>query len=321
MTLDSEDLPSNDETVAAYLLVSVSEDGEAEPLVDVETVYSAEGDSVLVRGEIRHFSFIIRRKGLLEIQLFQIEPRQRRVGENVDLFAAIYYRHPPSEPALFPRERTFALDEGNVIATGSIETSEHSFGSDALNWLEGMLQSPMAFRTGMGVAGSPAIRCVREGMGVYTVQAKGRVGPEDDSTRVALSVDAFVGCVASEPLPTDTPGPSPTPTPISTPTPIPSPTPVPEIGIILNPPARSVRLAGTSTGLSVSGLSPGESFTRTLCDPNGACQSVDVIAGDDGNFTGTTGPLELHGTWSVKVTDILTGATKEKSFEVAPIQP
>ena len=146
-------------------------------------------------------------------------------------------------------------------------------------------------------------------------------------------------CVA--PLPTDTPVPTPTPTseplapfatifaptsttpptPTPTPTPMPTPTPVPEIGLILNPPATSIRLAGTSTRISVSGLTPGGTFTQTLCDPNGACQSSQLMADADGKFTGTTGPLEVAGTWRVTVTDPATGATKAKSFEVVAPPP
>ena len=115
-------------------------------------------------------------------------------------------------------------------------------------------------------------------------------------------------------LPTDTPVPTPTPTPA------PAPTPVPEIGLILNPPASSIRLAGTSTSLSVSGLTPGGTFTRILCDPNGACQSSQLMADADGKFTGTTDPLEKDGCWDLEITQAAR-SPQELSFCVAPRPP
>ena len=88
------------------------------------------------------------------------------------------------------------------------------------------------------------------------------------------------------------------------------------IVLTLDPPPATARETGDVTGITVSGLTPGGSFTQTLCTP-AACTSTTLSADADGNYTGALDPHDVAGAYTIAIADDTTGATAEDSFDVA----
>ncbi len=83
LRLAEEDLSPDhpEDGTLAYLLLTQAADGQPELLDELETEASLDDGSVVVRGKLSHFSWLVRRKSFLEVKLEQEELREKEVGD------------------------------------------------------------------------------------------------------------------------------------------------------------------------------------------------------------------------------------------------
>jgi hypothetical protein len=187
-----EDEP--DDGIAAYALVSLTEDGERELLDELVTEATLGEDTVVARGELSHFSWITRTKGSLVVSLEE-KPREQAVGATFTAKGSI--ENGDSTGAI-----TLEKAKGTFLAFGSLSTSgETTFDKDFLD-------------EGESVEGTGTFKCDKPGLGTYTLRATSTsldLDSERGGTPLTVTVDGVVECVGPTTTPTPTPAPTPTP--------------------------------------------------------------------------------------------------------------
>ena len=197
LELDRAELADEpDGGIAAYALVSLTEDGERELLDELVTEATLGEETVVARGELSHFSWITRTKGSLVVSLEE-KPRKQAVGATFTAKGNI--RNGDSTGAI-----TLDKPNGTFMAFGALSTSgDTTFDKDFLD-------------EGESVEGTGTFKCDKPGLGTYTLRAKSTSLDRDSERRetpLTVTVDGVVECV--EPTATPTPTPAPTPSPTS----------------------------------------------------------------------------------------------------------
>ena len=190
LELDRAELEDEaDDGIAAYALVSLTEDGERELLDELVTEATLGEDTVVARGELSHFSWITRTKGSLVVSLEE-KPRKQPLGATFPAKGSI--KNGDSTGAI-----TLDKPKGTFLAFGSLSTSGNAtFDKDFL------LEGESAEGTGM-------FKCDKPGLGTYTLRGTSTsvdVDSERRETPLTVTVDGVVECVE----PTTTPTPAPT---------------------------------------------------------------------------------------------------------------
>lgn len=227
-----EKLPAN--SIVAFSLLTQGQNGEPEFLEEVQTEASLADGSVVVRGNLSHFSDLVARKENLQILLEQVEPREQPVGEPFAIFAEV--ADVSSSRGLRRLSATFSAGDPIKIRGYS------PFIDDPLRDPLRAPDSPTETRL-RGIGGSLApsgsgaissdgavveLECVEPGFGNYTLVVTAQAARTDTDPAHAIppvALVAFVECVAPTPTPSPTPSVTPTPpgiAPTFTPTPTPS---------------------------------------------------------------------------------------------------
>ena len=215
--------------VVAHLLFTLGPTGELEFLDDVETRVSLADGQTVVSGQMRHFSWLIRTDGYLEVKLDQIEPRERTVGDPFVVRAEVRPLAPISRGEGFSGLRS-RLAVGGAVGL--------DFTIDPI--FQDVKQAPR-FQYPQYMEGAAILSCKEPGAGYYRLIVKAldedttivdfmqlffgaeveRYRMIGDPVTVDLRLDAKVTCVAPVPPPTPTSGIAlpPTPTPTATPAP------------------------------------------------------------------------------------------------------
>jgi hypothetical protein len=195
LELDRAELQDEpDGGIAAYALVSLTEDGERELLDELVTEATLGEETIVARGELSHFSWITRTKGSLVVSLEE-KPRKQPVGATFTAKGSI--KNGDSTGAI-----TLVKPNGTFLAFGALSTSGNTtFDKDVLD-------------QGESVEGTGMFKCDKPGLGTYTLRAMSTSVDADSATRetpLTVTVDGVVECVE----PTNTPTPTPAPTPTS----------------------------------------------------------------------------------------------------------
>jgi len=189
LELDRAELDDEPEDgIAAYALVSLTEDGERELLDGLVTEATLGEETVLASGELSHFSWITRTKGSLVVSLEE-KPREQAVGAtftakgsvgNGDLSDTIKLEDP----------------SGTFLAFGTVSTS-----GNATFFRSGLISR------GEKAEGTGTFRCDAPGLGTYSLRGKTTsvvvVEGEFEDTPLSVVVDGVVECIAP-PTPTPT---------------------------------------------------------------------------------------------------------------------
>ena len=220
LELSLAELEGNSEDgIAAYALVTLSADKVRTILEGQSTEWTRGDDSVIVRGQLRHFSVITRTLSSLTVDLEQV-PREQVVGGSFTVQAAAGNTDQSGLVTLSSViGRYFTI--GGVL---SIEEGETS--------LSGTSLAPGQFEQGTAV-----FKCDSPGVALYGVRvlALSLVEGSPEGTQLELTVDSDVVCAAGTPTPTPngppiTLGAPTTRVEASTSTPLPEPPPTPSGG-------------------------------------------------------------------------------------------
>ena len=200
LELDRSELEDEPEDgISAYALVSFSDDGELELLDRLVTEATLGEETIVARGELSHFSWIVRTKGSLVVFLEEV-PRTQPVGGS---FTAV------GRSGNGDLSDTVTLEKagGTFLAFGTVSTlGNTTFGGNA------------KLRPDDAVEGTGTFQCGQSpGLGTYTVQGKATsvvvVDDERRETPLRVTVDGVVECVVATPTPGQ---PTPTATPEET---------------------------------------------------------------------------------------------------------
>lgn len=223
VSLEVEDGLSEEGEVTAHLLFSFSEGGEPQPLTDTETVASLADGTVAVRGKLDHFSWITKTKHYLQVELEQVEPRRRAVGQEFN--ARVRVRNVSAEEA---RITMFDLAR-EAIVSGTLRLKGWVLGwrgPDERVAPSPIHRVPKGEGMGTGMMLLPIrFLCNEPGLGHYTVRVTANAQHPDEREPFPVRIvveDATVECVPPEAMPQATG--TPPATPPSGATGIPTPT-------------------------------------------------------------------------------------------------
>lgn len=189
------DLPEGG--VTAQMLVNLSSDGDLESLARLATELAPGNETVVVRGELTHFSVVESWDMGLNVSLTKVKEKQPLHG-TFDVVAKV--RHDSGRNSAFYAVNGEFRHKGNKIAV----LGERRFG-------------PESFIIGEELEGRATYECAEAGKDTYFLRIYARLqwrslffeGERTDYLTVVLPID--VECVAG--LPTATPPPTPTPPP------------------------------------------------------------------------------------------------------------
>ena len=217
LELDRDELEDEPEgEITAYALVSLTEDGERELLDEPVTEATLGEDTIVVRGELGHFSWLTRTKSSLKLFLEKVKTEQPVGGK----FTAKIKAKNTDESGGVRLEYVWT----NMLGFGHV--SYDGGGSKGYLFIAGA--TPLHPGEETDERTEPFLCAESPGRGTYGVQAVSLSTvtvpdqPEGEiSTIIRLVIDSLIDCVAPA---------TPTPTTTATPTPTPEPTPTPTSG-------------------------------------------------------------------------------------------
>ena len=254
LTLDRADLEGEpDDGITAYALVSFREGDGLELLTEQSTEWTVGEASVMVRGQLSHFSWIGKTKGSLSVEIEKAAAQVALGGMFTVKSTATNTDASTAQVVLRATNGEFRHEQNFISVVG-----ERRFPV-----------SPRDLTPGEKIEGTATYSCDEEGedfyyVRVYATSVLSGKGDEDDSeTYLTVIVGSEVECTSVLEAPTSTPAPSPTPKP-----------PL-DIGC-------DHRIPGEESDIIVriNGLQPGETVSGTV--------SGDGVLGD-GRFTATAG--------------------------------
>ena len=282
-----DDVP--EDGVVAYLLLTQDADGEIESLDELVTEATLGEETITVRGELSHFSWITRTKGPLRV-LLQSVAREKTLNS---FFTA---RGRVSKDRGF--EHVWIADaRGTFLAFGKVSLVTGSMPGE-VSHRNAFRSEVFLFAPGEGKEGVGHFRCGSEtGIGSYTLIGEGTSTPRslasldgdtDGDTNLRVVLDGVVECVVFGPWRTSTPGPA-TSTPgpaTSTPVPPPPtnmPTPSPEGGPEETPTSATTTFTDpTGDEVIIEGGSDAAADIRTVrIGPSASGTRVFVTFGSD----------------------------------------
>jgi len=219
LELDRDELEDEPEDgITAYALVSLTEGGERELLNEPVTEATLGGDTIVVRGELGHFSWLTRTKSSLTFFLEKVK-REQPVGGKFT--AKMKAKNTDKSGRV-----TLAFVNGNLLDFGAVSRDQVSSSfSLSIGGLAELLAGGVGLKPGEETNEETApFQCAESpGRGTYGVRALSisTVAAPDEPegeiiTAIKLVIDSVIECVA--------PTPTPTPTPTITAAPTPSPT-------------------------------------------------------------------------------------------------
>ncbi|MFC1919721.1 hypothetical protein ACFLWX_02895 [Chloroflexota bacterium] len=293
--------------IPAYVLVSINEEGEQEYLSDLETKVSINDGLAAVSGELIHFSFMVRKKEMLEVGLLQVE-RKQPMGK---VFKPSLYFENVHESDWRELPVFHITVRGQLNVTGPLMVE----GDDS--WVIVIADGTTKFC-------HPKVKCLDDkGTGVYTLVTEAFQRNVDTKSEVFIKMvlDGMVECVPptttttpvyDPPTPTSTPSPTSSPTPIASPAPSPTPSPTPTASPA---PTASPTPAPSSTPTPIKMWEVYIEFMEGfhICDPSTGICNFNVklrVVGDD--------PILMEGaTVTVKMTGHgITEQTKSETTDV-----
>ncbi|MCH8993871.1 MAG: hypothetical protein IH959_02760 [Chloroflexi bacterium] len=228
---EMDDVP--EDGVVAHLLLTRNADGEIETLEELVTEATLGEETITVRGELSHFSWLTDSDGALIVSLERVALRQEvdKRFTAVVLFEAVEFFFIPGDFELVPE----FVEPYGVLSVEHVTMK----GFDSGGVFDIPIRLDTIFAEGTGEFLRAHYICVEPDLGVYGIDTKWRERGGGGPYRVTIraNVDCVdTGDVAQEPPPTSTSAPA-TPTP-GTPdphtfTPVPppptnTPTPPPE---------------------------------------------------------------------------------------------
>ena len=212
VTIRFEDGPDaiQDSVVKVFVLLTQSGNGEPEFVDELESTANLEAGTVVVSGQLTHFSWLVRSDLGLEARLEQIEPKEQPVGASFNITIKL-------------ENKTSANRIQNIKGTLSTTNPVEILGYSPRG---GAIEHPTSTRLHLMASTllqkwstntSLDLKCTKPGNGSYTyyVEAEEAFGvgsvtsPSRYPTRpILIRLDAVVRCFA----------PTPTPTPTATPT-------------------------------------------------------------------------------------------------------
>lgn len=338
LRVDPDSADNGTKTIPAYALFIQGKDSPAELLHELETDATSEDGSVLVTGQLSHFSYLIQYEPELEV-ILEKRPRQMLVGTRDVISVEARNTH-------VTYGSMFGIPEALVTITG-LNATFFTTGPLVIDRVVG--DGCQGTRCDLGFASSlgdlstfltgavVTIRCGAVGLASYNIIGSGMTevlfpmqrAREHDRTigpyRILLG--QVIECVAPTPTPTPTPTPSPedtiseptpTPTPPPPPPPQPTPTPTPQPTAPPPPPPPpsgppSVSFScpssspnGTTRDVIVTGKNfpPGQSGSATVTGPVGEW-NWDFTVGADGTWM-VIFQVNSWGTMDVKITSPIT---------------
>ncbi len=183
--------------LTAYALVSFVDGGELEVLPEQSTKWTIGDDTVVVRGELTHFSWIVETKGSLVVLLEEV-PRFHPIGGTFTAQGSVGNGASPISGV------TMEGAGGEFLAFGTVSiTGATSFAGNADLVSNGAVRGTGEFQC----AATP-------GLGAYTLVGKATsvvvIDDEPMRTSLTVTVDGVVECVVATPTPAP---PTATPTP------------------------------------------------------------------------------------------------------------
>ena len=209
-----EDEPEGE--ITAYVLVSLTEDGERELLDEPVTEATLGEDTIVVRGELSHFSWLTRTKSSLTFSLEKVD-RVQPVGGKFT--AKMKAKNTDNSGRV-----TIGIVSGDLLDFGAVSRDQVSSSFTlSVGGLAERLAGEVTLEPGQETnEGTAPFQCADSpGRGTYGVRvlsiSKVTVPDEPEGeilTVIKLVIDSVIECVA----------PTPTPTPMITAAPTPSPT-------------------------------------------------------------------------------------------------
>ena len=180
LTLDRADVPDAAGSMSAYALVSFSEPTGREVLPGQSTHASVTGGSVVITGQLMHFSTLGTTQGSIEVSLDTV-PREQAVGATFTADADARNINPDLVRLTEP--------EGAFVASGAVST----VGDDAYIGLDNEEQL-----NAEGYSNTGTFHCDVAGPGTYGVVAKITsvvIEAPDAVTELSVQLDGDVECV------------------------------------------------------------------------------------------------------------------------------
>ena len=234
-----DDVP--EDGVVAYLLLTQNADGEIESLAEPAIEATLGEETFAVRGELSHFSPLVKSDGYLEVRLQRVPFRQLI---EVPFTAVVFFKNISSGTFRAPIAPVFV----------------NSFGVPQVNTV-GDIRKPGSVNPGFAEPVPAVYICADPGAGKYGIDTTWRITPNVKFARsFDVTIRGEVDCVTTLAV-TDTPTPTDTPEPG-----VPTDTPPPPTSTLLPPPATSTPVpAGKTPPPSPTG----GSTTGTYTDPTG----------------------------------------------------
>ncbi|MCH7663884.1 MAG: hypothetical protein IH859_08465, partial [Chloroflexi bacterium] len=201
--------------------------GDPEFVDELEIVANLEDGTVVVTGQLSHFSWVVRTKNDLKAKLQQVEPKEQAVG-------AIFNIEIDLENTGTSRNYRIDNIQSTLSTSGSVEILGY-------NPSGGRIDSPTSTRlrplngninAGRGKLTFLDLKCARPSTGSYSLSVKAELVRLPTANQVGtikiksirMTLDAVVRCLAPTSTPTITPSPTDVPTATETPTITPTPT-------------------------------------------------------------------------------------------------
>ena len=226
-----DDVP--EDGVVAQLLLTLDADGGIEFLEELVTEATLGEETITVRGELSHFSFLSRTKGALTVQLEEVERKQPVGGSFVAEGVVVNLD--------LSRRTSLQNAKGTFQAFGKASTTgNRTFSANR----------PLGYN--LPIKKKQTFRCRDEaGIGSYSLLGEATEvatgsGSPAILTPLRVVLDSVVECVAQTPTPTNTPAGEPA-TPTSTPTSTSTPVPPPPTNTPTPPPAGGLPTPETTT--------------------------------------------------------------------------
>ncbi len=201
-----DDVP--EDGVVAYLLLTQDADGEIESLDELVTEATLGEETVTVRGELSHFSYIVKSDGFLTVELERVPFRQLI---EVPFTAAVGFRNTAPNLPRLSMEPVFVNHFGvpPVDDVDSVDDVE-----DVVD-----IKKPGTVNPGASEFIAAKYVCTDPGVGKYGIDTTWRFPDADLLRSVDVTIHGEVECVTTLATPTPTPTETPVPVPTDTPEP------------------------------------------------------------------------------------------------------
>ena len=279
LNLGPDDLPEDELTDAAPLYFLVTQSGEDEPelLENLATAALLSDGTVLIEGQLSHFSWLKRSKTFRGVTV-TLSLNEHRGGRFVgEIFAA------RSKLELESEDDPFATLEDDIssrlLFSPRLKLVSLSRGS-VDNFL------PLEEPADLISENTAQLECLEVGPASYTSTASGIVDTGPFLWRYSLTVDARLDCIAPRPTATPTATSSPTPTLAPTLTSTPTAT---------SPAAATATPTLTPTQVFTATLTP----TATVFDPSGRYSLAFQQVGDE--FCAPYPATQFNDIWTVQL--------------------